>query len=118
MLTFIFLNIMSSTTFKQFPPITDCRTSALANEFTEVMAEIDKQPTMATHGLGYYQCYCVNKLKKKYLLIEKSDLCYDYQYAIYKGRALSIMSTVLIALFNKSFELLVIFLVNRVGLHL
>lgn len=80
-------------------------------------AENDKEPTMKSNGLGFYQCFChdysnYEEIKNK----DSSSLCYEYQVDKYKALALNNLVTVLVSIINIILRTLNMKLIDNVGI--
>ena len=77
-------------------------------------AALDKEPTLAKQGGGYYMCYC-KKFSDSFDAADPDDFCYNYQFDKYWGLSLTSAVSFLVSAVNIMLRYLVQFLIDMVG---
>lgn len=118
---FAFLKTEAGNNKMKYPSSIDCR--KLIGNFNDQselkkFAEKDKEPTMAMHGLGFYQCYC-KKYSKASALFDNTDgdFCDQYQQDVRNGLMLTTLVTFLVSFFNIIIRNMNMKLIDCIGYH-
>ena len=100
----------------RFPPTLDCNRVNLkeSNEITRQFAEIDKKSTLLDEGIGVYQCFC-KSFSTIYDALDRTELCYQYQFDTKIGQLFSWAIAVFISLTNFLIEKLFQYFVKQIG---
>jgi hypothetical protein len=126
---FTYLKQFSGRNAQQYPKTVNCK--AIKNYFVETTSQtdgsaskinmsnyytFDKAATMASHGSGYYQCFCQEFGSPVGSVEDYKDLCKMYTEDQVEGQLLGKSVTILISVFNIILRTLNTKLIEYVGL--
>ena len=124
-LLFTYLKQFSGQNAQQYPKTTNCK--EIQNYFTDSVGMIDKPnyrsfakndyaATKASHGSGYYQCFCQEYGNPVTASEDDKDLCKTYTKDQVEGQLLGKSVTILISIFNIILRTLNTKLIEYIGL--